>query len=940
MMELSSSGNSSLTKIFQKGKKTIMKKIISIALLTAMLLTCFAGCAMQKGEVDVENYVEEAEAQDTAVTIPTDWKNGLTAWDGSVDETWYDADKTEFEIADGADLRAFIVAVRTNKVTFAGKKITVTKDINLGGKEWAAIVSDNNDGGVFFAGEFDGNNKIIGNFKMTLNDDVKDTNLSSNTDACNTADAVGGHALLGSIGNGAILKDLKVVEATYVIGYTSQKSSVVGGVVAEINNAATVSNVYASGTITQTGTASFTITGGIVGKVKGSNTVNITNCVSNVAISVKSSQVGGIVGTVNSGVKNIVVSDCEITAPISGNGQVAGIIGYFANSDSSNNLKATVENCQVKANITASGNIVAGIIAQPASKNRTYVIKNCDIPADANVTIQGPGQQSGGVLGIVAGNAIVKIQDCDINATINFTGANGQAGGIVGTCGAAEMTIDNCHFNGTFNSDRSSGGIVGATDNNNNLLINNCSVSGTLNFNLKGVKNLYVGGILGLGRAGASKTIAITNCTMAATMNVTFNHTTSSTSGDGTVSRPAAAGGLIGVANDTAKSGSMYVLQNNKVTGKLNFTDNDKAEGDYTDPKADDAGTLIGFTATNATTIQYGGNVVTSEVTATGMAYQVGRFGGDCDYNYIELVGYQTTEVVDGKYDLRIVAAADGDIEALGFIANIKYVDENGVVLGDKMVTEYVEKVYTSVKGGDTIYKATDYSADYLYTLTIKNIPATVTAENMGIQIHAIGADVAGDAITYLRGAFVTYGAYKSMASKNDVVIADSEEEALAATLAGVLGEGNVAEISKTLIGGYQDNYYSAAAEVNNAVYPSTNAPYDKIAVAREANVFTVTINAEVAGEYDIILEIRAKDASVRSTYMYINDQDGYFIHNDKYVNADSYNSDNTNNANSRFVKIGTCTLKAGRNTVTFKIDNEIGGVLHPRAIYFDAVAK
>ena len=97
-----------------------MKKIISIALLTAMLLTCFAGCAMQKGEVDVENYVEEAEAQDTAVTIPTDWKNGLTAWDGSVDETWYDADKTEFEIARSNSINALAEISALEKINLFG----------------------------------------------------------------------------------------------------------------------------------------------------------------------------------------------------------------------------------------------------------------------------------------------------------------------------------------------------------------------------------------------------------------------------------------------------------------------------------------------------------------------------------------------------------------------------------------------------------------------------------------------------------------------------------------------------------------------------------------------------------------------------------------------------------------------------------------------------
>ena len=933
-----------------------MKKIISIALLTAMLLTCFAGCAMQKGEVDVENYVEEAEAQDTAVTIPTDWKNGLTAWDGSVDETWYDADKTEFEIADGADLRAFIVAVRTNKVTFAGKKITVTKDINLGGKEWAAIVSDNNDGGVFFAGEFDGNNKIIGNFKMTLNDDVKDTNLSSNTDACNTADAVGGHALLGSIGNGAILKDLKVVEATYIVNYTSEKSSVVGGVVAEINNNATLSNIYVSGSITETGSTKISMHGGIAGKAKGSGTILIENCVSNVTISAKGARVAGIVANVNNGVKKITVSGCEVTAPVTGSGQVAGIIAMFENDASKTKLTATIKDCQIKANLSCNGNIVGGVIAQPNSTGRNYYIDNCDIAK--NVTIYSSGHQNGGLVGIIAAQATnddgkpqysFNISNCDVSATINFPSANGQNGGFIGTTNTYITNITNCTFDGVMTSDRSSGGFIGSIGTNNkytSVKIVDSKMMGTLNFDLKGTNNLYAGGFVGLARIG-SGALLIEGCTMGGTLNMTFNANSASTTENGGF------GGLIGTANDKGdgtstnnshKACGFFILRDNLVNGTLNFQDKDTTA----DAKPHYTGILVGNTAGVVQNLQLGGNYYndgTKGISVTGNA--LGLFGDTSLLRQtVDVVGYQTTEVVDGKYDLRIVASTKNDIEALGFIVNVKYFDENGEILGDKMVTEYVEKVYTSINGDGNTYKASDFYADYLYTLTIKNIPASVTAENMGIQIHAIAADVVkgegdvADTVTYLRGAFTTYGTYKSMASKNDVVIADSEETALDATLADVLGEGNVAEISKNLLGGYQDNYYSGVAEVNNAVYPSTNAPYEVAADAREANVFTVTINAEVAGEYDIILEIRAKDASVRSTYMYINDQDGYFIHNDKYVNADSYNSDNTNNANSRFVKIGTCTLKAGRNTVTFKIDNEIGGVLHPRAIYFDAVAK
>ena len=932
-----------------------MKKIISIALLCAMLLSCFAGCAMQKGEVDVESYVEEAVAQDTAVTIPADWKNGLTAWDGTVNEKWYDASKTTLEIKDGKDLRAFLVEVRTNGNTFKDKVVKLVNNIDLGGKEWAAIISDTakDNTGVFFAGEFNGDSKIIGNFKMTLDDTVADGVVKDGTNACATTDALTSHALLGSIGDGAYIHDLKVVGAEYIVNYKENSTTVVGGLFSEATNKVTLENLYISGSIKDTGSKGVGTVGGIVGKLKGNGPSVITNCVSNITISAKGSAVGGIVGTVNGGVNNVTISKCEVLAPVSGYKQTAGIVGSFGNTDGKTGLKATIQECQVKANITGTGDNTGGIIGNHSSKGRNLIIKDCNIAS--NVTLSSSGNANGGIIGI-AGEVLedenglpqysVSISGCTVSATLNFPSKGGQSGGIIGTANSQINTISECTFDGTMTADRSCGGFIGSIGGSgtpDSVKILNSKMLGTLHFDLKGNNNLYAGGFIGLGRV--QKQLIIEGCVMGGTLNVTFN------ANDKSTTENAGAGGLVGTINDKGdgtstnnshnQSAKVYFV-NNTINGTLNIQDKDNTKG----KKPHYSGILAGNTSGVEQTLTVSGNVYTDGTkTLAVTGDKLGLYG---DTNLLkqtaDLIGYQTTEVVDGKYDLRIVASAGADVEALGFIVNIKYFDAEGKILGDKMVTEYVKTVYTSIKGDNKTYKASDYYADYLYTLTIKGIPASVTTENMGIQVHAIAADVvkgeagAQDTIIYHKGAIATYGTYKSMASKNDVTIADSAEKPLSDTLAGVIGQDNTAEISKNL-SEYKDNYYSGVAEIDGAVYPSTNDPYDKqLQSLRPSNVFTVTINAEAAGEYDIILELRSKDAGIRYTYMYINDQDGYFLHNEKYVNTDSYNSDQTKN--SRFVKVGTCYLNEGRNTVTFKIDTEIGGVLHPRAIYFDAVAK
>ena len=73
-----------------------MKKLVTIALLCAMLLSCFVGCgSMQAGELDVDAYAADASAQNVGfrTTLSTN-ADEVDVWDGSADTSWYDDDPT------------------------------------------------------------------------------------------------------------------------------------------------------------------------------------------------------------------------------------------------------------------------------------------------------------------------------------------------------------------------------------------------------------------------------------------------------------------------------------------------------------------------------------------------------------------------------------------------------------------------------------------------------------------------------------------------------------------------------------------------------------------------------------------------------------------------------------------------------------------------------
>ena len=84
-------------------------------------------------------------------------------WDGNEDTSWYNAEKTTFEISSNSELAGLSKLVYEGN-NFEGKTIKLSKDLNLNDKDWAGIGTSENQ----FMGTFDGAGYSISNVKSSV----------------------------------------------------------------------------------------------------------------------------------------------------------------------------------------------------------------------------------------------------------------------------------------------------------------------------------------------------------------------------------------------------------------------------------------------------------------------------------------------------------------------------------------------------------------------------------------------------------------------------------------------------------------------------------------------------------------------------------------------------------------------------------------------------
>ena len=323
------------------------------------------------------------------------------------------------------------------------------------------------------------------------------------------------------------------------------------------------------------------------------------------------------------------------------------------------------------------------------------------------------------------------------DATFNFQEGMtfDKVGGLVGRITNENVRIfTNCEFAGSMvlngNGGQSFGGIVAYRGKKGALNFTNCLNSGTIGDS----KAVWVGGILGSQTDSSTGTLSFVNC--ANTGNITGNN---------------AVGGMIGhieassslTMTDCLNSGTIIANGKNGggMVGESNVTTSITG--------CTNTGSVIGASNVSFTAGQIQGTATIENCTNSGTV--------------LSMAGYQTSAVVEGKYDLRFVAVFDAPkAQAAGFVVTINYKDAQGKQVKVENATVYANTVYTSVKGTNAeeveeIYQATDLGGTYLYTLVIENIDAAYTDANGSLEI-LVTPFVAENAETVVNGSQVKYG--------------------------------------------------------------------------------------------------------------------------------------------------------------------------------------
>lgn len=470
-----------------------MKKLITIALLCAMLLSCFASCgSMQVGELDVDAYAADAVAQN--VDFKTELDADASVYSGTPDKSWYNAEdvKDEYTLST-ADQVMGLLQIIVGGQKFAGVTFTLACDMDMAG----ANITER-DSAKTFNGIFDGQGHVIGNWILKATG--------------------GGRGFFSSLGDGAVVKNVSFVDATVTQSKSSKNrmGSVAGRVIVAEDQTVTVSNVYSNvnfgGTVT-------TIVGGIVGQKEGAGSLVIENCEYAGTISYTGAQHAGILAYITAG-ENVTVKNCTVKSDLGSGNEVGGIVG----SVKALNGALTIEGCSYSGTINAAQKS-GGILGYPATCKGGLTIKNCKVYADITVTTMSGGivgyidkgmsvvidgcdfagtlsgqRTTGGIVGTLnTGSKTALVKNCNVTASLTFTlsdGKNNNGAGLIGKLQTDKVFIDNCHVNSVIKAtfapkapaketdDINSGaaGLIGRVFDGDSVQISNCSVAGNYEF--------------------------------------------------------------------------------------------------------------------------------------------------------------------------------------------------------------------------------------------------------------------------------------------------------------------------------------------------------------------------------------------------------------------------------------------------------------------------
>ena len=284
------------------------------------------------------------------------------------------------------------------------------KDIDLENTSWTPIAYNYEHP---YSGTFDGNNHII-------------SGLSINNSSTN----YGYFGLFGAVGEGGTVTNL-TVEGSITVNSGSNVRA--GGVVA--SNDGDVSNCTSEVAITVE--ANIAYIGGII----GSNAGNVSNCTNktDITATANTAYIGGVIGFNGGSLTN-----CSNSGAVEGTGQTANgaYVGGIVGSNSHTEIvMGSVENCYNTGTVTATGsNAVAGGVAGINLKT----VSSCYNTGTVTGTTT-----AGGVVGAnIYGTSPGTVTSCYNIGKVTAPSEGATIGGVVGanSNGTINGTVNGCYF--------------------------------------------------------------------------------------------------------------------------------------------------------------------------------------------------------------------------------------------------------------------------------------------------------------------------------------------------------------------------------------------------------------------------------------------------------------------------------------------------------------
>ncbi len=632
--------------------------------------------------------------------LATDNGTGVSIYSGTPDTSWYTGNKSEYILTTADQLMGFQF-LRSETCNFEGVTIKLGANmvINQGNAENYADVAPSHtwrelNSSHYFQGTFDGQGHYISGVYM--------------------APSGGAKGLLGGLGGNAVIQNFSLVNSYMDTPDVAEKTryGTIAALVASNSNI-TIHNVYSEADIGEQ-SHTFGMVGGILGLVANDATVTLDHCIYNGSIEITGNYAGGMIGQVTHTAAKVYINECVNTGSIKASNYGGGLIGGVSKAKT-----VHIQDSAMLGKLDAlqySGGLVGAIENCGGWDKKVFtagdfVIHGCVVDADLDFSriasidaaAQKYGCQVGGIVGRTY-NVTGYVNNCAVYGSMKATKAI--------TTEMPDNISEGGNGYGPDYDDYCSGGIFG--------------------FNSKWSDDVAATGekfsCIHIDHVAVSMDMTDVDSYFGGSRNTPINSTFSKISfGDNIY--------------DTEKIGSMplYGLRvdkdrrldhsgeknsqigNSKGLATVNFLDKDKALAVQSHNYYD---WYMAYTLWSETD---GGYIVPND----RVKAVIGAAGASED---LDLVAYQTKNNGNGTKDYRYVAAVRNcDHAGIGFNVTISY--------GSTVRTEtaYCKTVYPSVAGEGTTYSASEFGADYLATLVIKNVPDNVT--NILVEITPIGSD-------------------------------------------------------------------------------------------------------------------------------------------------------------------------------------------------------